>query len=110
MEPSIFGLIFRKQTFSKMNQGQKVVSYSKELNENLTAPSLMVFQSTGQSLSDTLIFASTNPQYDNRLVMDLPVQYMKTKSSGENMLCTQIISCFCFDLQNKFSCTELVNQ
>ena len=73
MEPSIFGLIFRKQTFSKMNQGQKVVSYSKELNENLTAPSLMVFQSTGQSLSDTLIFASTNPQYDNRLFIDCSV-------------------------------------
>ena len=48
-----------------MNQGQKVVSYSKELNENLTAPSLMVFQSTGKSLSETLFFASINTQHEN---------------------------------------------
>ena len=27
---------------------------------------------TGKSLSDALIFASTNPQYDNRLFMELP--------------------------------------
>ncbi len=42
---------------------------------------------TGKSLSDNLILASTNPQYDDRLFMDLPVQYMKTTSSEheENM-------------------------
>ena len=41
----------------------------------------------GKSLSETLIFASTNPQYDDRLFIDLPVLYMKTASSehGENM-------------------------
>ena len=45
---------------------------------------------TGKSLSEALIFASTYPQYDDRLFIDLPVQYMKTTSSehGENMLCT----------------------
>ena len=44
---------------------------------------------TGKSLSEALILGSTNPQYDKRLFIDLPVQYMKTTSSehGENMLC-----------------------
>ena len=42
---------------------------------------------TGKSLSEALIFASTNPQYDDRLFMDLQVQYMKFTSSehDENM-------------------------
>ena len=43
---------------------------------------------TGKSLSEDLIFASNNPQYDNRLFIELQVQYMKITSSGhgENML------------------------
>ena len=31
---------------------------------------------TGKSLSEALIFASTNPQYDDRLFIELQVQYM----------------------------------
>jgi hypothetical protein len=48
---------------------------------------------TGKSLSEALIFASTNPQYDD---IELHVQYMKISSSehGENMLCTQILFLF----------------
>ena len=49
------------------------------------------FQSTtGKSLSEALIFASTNPKYDDRLFIELRVQYMKIASSEhvENMLCT----------------------
>ena len=62
---------------------------------------------TGKSLSEALIFPSTNQQYDNRLFIELQVQYMKIPSSelGENMLCTQIV--FCFDIQNNF-CTQHV--
>ena len=62
---------------------------------------------TGKSLSGALIFASTNPQYDDRLFIELQVQYMKIPSSehGENMLCTQIG--FCFDIQNNL-CTQHV--
>jgi len=43
---------------------------------------------TGKSLSEAFILISTNPQYDKRLLIDLPVQYMKTTTSehGENML------------------------
>ena len=42
---------------------------------------------TGKSLSEVLIFASTNPQYDDRLFIELRVQYMKIASSehGENI-------------------------
>ena len=48
---------------------------------------------TGKSLSEALIFASTNPQYDDRLFIELQVQCMKIPSSehGENMLCTEIV-------------------
>ena len=34
---------------------------------------------------ETLILASTNPQYDKRLLIGLPVQYIKTTSS-ENVV------------------------
>ena len=36
---------------------------------------------TGKSLSEALIFASTNPQYDGKLSIELQVQYMKIPSS-----------------------------
>ena len=39
-----------------------------------------VLLSVGRSMSEALILAATNPQYDKRLFMDLPVQYMKTTS------------------------------
>ena len=32
---------------------------------------------TGKSLSEALIFASNNPQYDKRLPIDLPAQYIE---------------------------------
>ena len=35
----------------------------------------------GKSMSKALIFAPTNPKYDNRLFIELRVQYMKTTSS-----------------------------
>ena len=60
---------------------------------------------TGKSLSESLIFASTNPQYDDILFIELQVQYVKISSSkhGENMLCTEID----FDIQNNL-CTQHV--
>ena len=36
------------------------------------------FKKTGKSLLEDLIFASTNPQYDDRLFIELQVQYMKS--------------------------------
>ena len=35
---------------------------------------------TGKSFSETLILASANPQYDKRLFIELPVEYMKIPS------------------------------
>ena len=65
---------------------------------------------TGKSMTEALIFASTNPQYDNRLFIELPLQCMKIPSSEhkKNMLCTQIV--FCFDFKNNLGCivSELI--
>ena len=36
----------------------------------------------GKSMSEALIFASTNTEYDNRLFIELQVQYMKISSSN----------------------------
>ena len=59
----------------------------------------------GRSLSEAFILASTNPQYDDRLFIELQVQYIKIPSSNlgrtccvQNMLCTEIV----YDIQNNF--------
>ena len=53
--------------------------------ENIIGTGLRVH--TGKSLSEALIFASTNPQYDNRLFIELQVQYMKIPSSNLGRTC-----------------------
>ena len=75
---------------------------------------------TGKSFSEGLVLTSTNPQYDKRLSIELPVQCMKIPSSEhcQNMLCTQIVLnvktktnlCTKHVLSLEFSCTELVIQ
>ena len=50
---------------------------------------------TGKSLSEALILASTNPQYDKRLFIDLALQYMKTTSSEH------VVYINCSECQNK---------
>ena len=57
---------------------------------------------TGKSLSEALILGSTNPQYDKRLFIDLPVQYLKTTSSEHVEYTT------CFECQNKNKKTNYV--
>ena len=48
------------------------------------------YSCTGKSLSEALIFASTNPQCDDRLFIELQVQYMKIPSSNlERTCCVQ---------------------
>ena len=42
---------------------------------------------TGKSLSEALIFASTNLQYDNRLFIELPVKYMKLQAHNALRTC-----------------------
>ena len=59
---------------------------------------------TGKSFSEALILASTNPQYEERLFIDLPVHYMKTTSSEH------IVHIDCSGCQNnqKILCTQHV--
>ena len=54
-----------------------------EINKRI---SLFIRRRTGKSLSEPLIPASTNPQYDKRLFIDLPVPTRKLQA--QNMLCT----------------------
>ena len=77
---------------------------------------LLTWNNTGKSFTKVLILASTNPQSDKRLSIELPVQYMNIESSelvewincsecqSKNNLCTQHV------LSLQFSCTELVIQ
>ena len=77
------------------------------------------WRDTGKSLSEALIFASTNPQHDDMLIIELQVQYVRISSSehGENMLCKEIQNNLCTQhvlpmfCKNKsfwqrFTCTE----
>ena len=64
---------------------------------------------TGKSVLEALILASANPQYNKRLFIDLPVQYMKTISSEH------VVYINFFECQNKTkqkimctTCSELV--
>ena len=41
----------------------------------------LVIDSTGKSLSEAFILASINPRYDEKLFIELQVQYKKTTSS-----------------------------
>ena len=56
---------------------------------------------TGKSLSEAPIFASTDPKYDDRLFIELQVQYKKIRRT----CCVQKF----FDIQNNF-CTQYVLQ
>ena len=51
---------------------------------------------TGKSLSEALIFASVNPNCDNRVFIELRVQ-IKKKLQVQHMLCTSN----CSECQNK---------
>ena len=42
---------------------------------------------TGKSLSEALIFVSTNPQYDGRLSIELQIQYMKIQAQNMSRTC-----------------------
>ena len=42
---------------------------------------------TGKSLPEALIFSSTKPKYDDRLFIELQIQYMKIPSSNIGRTC-----------------------
>ena len=56
-------------------------------------PLFKIVDVTGKSVSEALILESVNPQYEDRLFIELRVQY-KTIASSEhvkNVLCTKIV-------------------
>jgi hypothetical protein len=58
------------------------------------------FSVTGKSFSEALILASTNPQHDKRLFIDLPVQYMKTTSSEHVVFINSLLPSYSLRLHN----------
>ena len=59
-------------------------------------------------MSEALILASTNPQYDDRLFIELQVQYMKIPSS-EHVVYTNCFFLFWHSEQFMYTtCSELV--
>ena len=67
---------------------------------------------TGKFLSEALIFEKTNPQYDDRLFIELQVQYIKIPSSNlRRTCCVQKLSLTFWTIyvHNMFStCSKLV--
>ena len=57
------------------------------LKSKLTLSTVGSYYSKGKSLSETLIFASTNPQYDDRFFIELQAQYMKIPNSNLGRTC-----------------------
>ena len=55
----------------------------------------VIHTNTGKSLSGALIFASTNPQYDDRLIIELQIHENSKLKPWKNMLCTEIVSDIC---------------
>ena len=79
---------------SKWSQKQSDFYVSKQVallqSSESNADSPKTVEDTGKSFSEELILASTNPQYDKRLFIDLPVQYMKATSSEH------VVYIYCF--------------
>ena len=72
-------------------------------------PGNQIIVHTGKSFLEALILASTTPQYDKRLFIDLPVLYLKTISSEQ--LCTYIVLNVKTKTKKQFmhtTCSELV--
>ena len=63
---------------------------------------------TGKSFSEAVILASTNPQYDERLFIDLPVLYVKTTSSEHVVYINSFLFLFWHSEQFMYTkCSEL---
>ena len=74
-------------TSPHMSKSNDLLMYHESLMSNdhlmstqggLMMPELVPILDTGESLLEALVLASTNPQYDKRLFIALPVQYMKS--------------------------------
>ena len=61
---------------------------------------------TGKSLSEALILGSTNPQYDKRLFINLPVQHTKTTSSEHVVYINYLLFLFWHSEQFVYTLTK----
>ena len=61
--------------YQTMKRGEYDMAILAQCNHSIIR-FVKYFMITGKSLSEALIFASTNSQYDNRLFSELQVQYM----------------------------------
>ena len=71
---SFFVWNFDKNSFRKMGKPKVPITGRSSAKKKSD-------KHTGKSLSEALIFASTNPQYDNILFIELLLQYVKIPSS-----------------------------
>ena len=97
--------IYNKKTFSNW-EGIRHVFYCTEKSKcprwlSLRCPPAPGALSTGKYLSEALIFASKNPQYDDRLFIELQVQYMKIASS-EHVIYTNCFFVFVLTFRTIF--------
>jgi hypothetical protein len=72
------------QTKTLWNRAVPKFSCLNSKSQNLPSK---LSHSQGKSLSEPLVFASTNPHYDDRLFIELQVQYMKIPSSNLGRTC-----------------------
>ena len=85
--PSIWGLLQIVKLMMKILS--VVVAFSENVNFKVFLEIWKNLFVTGKSLSEALIFSSINPQYDDRLFIELRVQYMKiTSAASQHMLRT----------------------
>ena len=71
----------------------------------------LIKRCTCKSLSEALILASTNPQYDNRLFIELQVKYMKIPSSNLGRICcVQKLFCKKKSFWQRFTCTKVLRK
>ena len=74
----------KERNSSNVNAGDKQQAEQVQAGSNqngiiVATTTAVTAKDTGKSLSEAFILASTNPQYDKRLFIDLPVQYMETR-------------------------------
>ena len=86
-------LLHRHSSYANKSQVSPFTYYWVKPKTRLQASGF--FHHTGKSFSGALILASTNPKYDKRLFIELPVQYTKTTSSEH------VVYIHCFECQNK---------
>ena len=76
------------QASVKNRSNLPIMNFKDEIMSNIhESPVVLIRGNTGKSLSETLIFASTNPQFEDRLFIELQVHYMKITSSNLGRTC-----------------------